>query len=916
MSGFDTLTQDELRYICGQISPTAIRQYFSANYAAFTKIKPGFRVEILTDADTRSLLFKNINTRFVSSFVEKTISIWLDEIQNHQKKLIESGYSEEQALLLTIPESVFCDNCELYFKFTDHKPYDEYIHLFREALSLNQKEMSAKKDEENAEAVIQEQALLKEAENHIQELREKLEDSQTAENSLREELKNANSSLEIQKQDIENLKQELSDNKLTISEMQEELTHFQRLNSFSDDDYVPDESSEFQYVSIGQIYHDYNNQLWINRLADVINGEIVPFIPNEKEPRFFGNRDRLFWKDGPDEDGAIGVWSWRADQNYLDPTKDYVTSKYNWYVKVTEIIDFPQCKNLAELVGVITNWFEKSFLSEKVLFTCTTGNGLKEGVLCSINDLEVKGDKAILLASVSMLPQYHINPSDVIKLADTRVYRKMSLGTPQALLRVRNPYHVVKRMLLSRVTVSGLRENELTLKEAKKCKHYIESIPTETLVQELQAEYACTESEAKAYIDGFIEHANTYLTEKDLDLNVISLALARNEELVDVCKKLLTKEWEKEYSDKLAEAEKKLSDTEQDEKKARQETENLLQKNEELAGEIQLIQNRIEKANQLAADVDEKVAKRISEAQQNAADFISQMAFVAPFIGSRKSSEVSSTSYLPVFRNSMPHTAIETIVDDIDTFEEELIDNFISIGYSDEASVEMAQAISFCICNRLPVIVGKNSTALAQCIAATIGGEELTEIFVGNQSTVINNLSSLMGERTADHPLVYLIDGVFDGYNINLFNEISYLVRQSPTNAVVILSIQGIAPNMIPDSIWSGAFYIDGDFGLQKITDASIHAVNLSMAFSRNIDENEYKVKRRELQQFSSVLSNMQMCLYAKYLVSYGISIQDSPVILNQIIAVSRSAGKEEKTGALFHENGISKGEELIERFL
>ena len=915
MIKFETLTTDEIKYICGQIPLSSSRQYFQKNPKYFAEIKPGFRPERLSDADTFSLLYRNAKKPFIATFLEKEVSKWLEDIQANRNRFADEGYSEEEALLLTIPDSVFCDKCELYFKLIESNPNDDYIRLFREALSLRQKEKDAKITETQLGQVQSDEKRIEEANKTIADLREQLSQCKNAELSLIEGLDSAKRQVTAQEEELDGLKSALAEGEAARSDMQAELEHYRRLASFSDE-YIQDDASEYQHISIGQIYHSFNGKTWINRLADIINGEIVPFVLDESAPRFFSNRDRLFWQDGPDEDDVIGVWSWSADPNYSDSTKDYVTSEYSRYLKVTEIVELPQCKSLSEVTSLLTNWFEKNFSGEKTLFVCTTASGTVEGVLCAAGNMEISGDKARLQGSVFMLPHYTVKPSDIVKIGGLRIYRKMSLGIPQSVLRVRTPYDVVKKMLLSRVTIPALRENELTKREAQKCKNFLEGIPTETLIQNLSDAYACTEAEAKAYVDGFIDHASTYLSENDFDINTVSLALARNTGLVERCKKLLSEEWERENSDRIGEAKKQLADTEQAEKTIRQETEALLQKKESLTGEIQATQQRIKDTNQLALDVEKKVAQRIKDAQQDAAEFVSQMAFFSPFLNSSKISEApGNNSSASVFKSVMCHTDSGQ-VDDLDTFEEELTENLMVTGYSDEIAVEMAQAISFCICNRLPILLGENATALAKCVAATIGGEELTEVFVGGQSTVIESLYKLMEGKRADYPLVYLVHGVFDGYSNNLFNEISNLTRNTSLNTVVFLSLQGIAPNMIINSVWSEAFYIDGDSGIERISDGPVHAVNPVMEFTREIDMDEYEANRKELRSFSSVLSNMQICLYARYLATYGISLRESPTILNQLIAVSRSSGLEEQLNALFHENGVNDGEEMIEQYL
>ena len=139
MIKFEKLTSEEVEYICGHIPPSAARQFFQKNPNSFAEIKSGFRPK-LSDAETFSLLSKNVSKPFIGSFLEKMVIKWLDDIKESRNRLVDEGYSEEEALLITIPDSVFGDNCELYFKLIDQKASEDYVRLFREALSLRQKD--------------------------------------------------------------------------------------------------------------------------------------------------------------------------------------------------------------------------------------------------------------------------------------------------------------------------------------------------------------------------------------------------------------------------------------------------------------------------------------------------------------------------------------------------------------------------------------------------------------------------------------------------------------------------------------------------------------------------------------------------------------------------------------------------------
>ena len=63
------------------------------------------------------------------------------------------------------------------------------------------------------------------------------------------------------------------------------------------------------------------------RLADVEDGILKEFR-SASGNKFFDNRDRLFWRNGPDINGAFGIWKWSAIPNENNPAKDYVEANY------------------------------------------------------------------------------------------------------------------------------------------------------------------------------------------------------------------------------------------------------------------------------------------------------------------------------------------------------------------------------------------------------------------------------------------------------------------------------------------------------------------------------------------------------------------------------------------------------------
>lgn len=82
------------------------------------------------------------------------------------------------------------------------------------------------------------------------------------------------------------------------------------------------------------------------------------------------------------------------------------------------------------------------------------------------------------------------------------------------------------------------------------------------------------------------------------------------------------------------------------------------------------LQATLSQREQLASDVETKISMQIEKAKQNAADFISKMAFVSTPSSSVVNGTQSSTK-LSVF-NSHIDCVEDGDIDDIETFEDEL----------------------------------------------------------------------------------------------------------------------------------------------------------------------------------------------------------------------------------------------------
>lgn len=619
MYDFTKLTADETRYICEHMDFPQVRQYLQRYPKEFNKIKPGFTVKKMTDESTAVFLVKYANKPFIQALINNAVTMWLSQIQENCDLLKKQGYSSGEALLKTIPDCVFCDRIELYFKLTEREYTDDYLKLLCDALSLIKKTSDIVLEEKNTELQNTE---IEKLTFEIQTISKQLDEGKEREKALKLELDGVNEQLQNDQGLLSNMTNKLHIAESTISDMKHELEHYRELERYVGNEVSPSYVSNYQYVSIGQILYDYNGQRWISRLADItVSGEIIPFVADETISHYFSNRDRLYWRNGPDADQAIGVWNWNVSPRDTDPSKDYVETDFCNSIQLTQIVQLSNCKALDDVVSLLKNGISMQFSCSKLLFVYKADSVLN-GLLCSSANFDCANNKITLKSNVYTLPQYCIKLSDVIELAGIRIYKYSSFGIPQSIFQVCDPYEAVKSLIISRVTNSNLREYGLSRKEVQHCRNYLMAIPTQAIVQELSLSYNCSNETAQEYIDGFISLTDKYLSAADIDTTIISRAIQGNAELLNLCKQQLTDEWKIENEKQLAEAEIKLNDILSSVASKRSEINQLTVDRDKLSNEVEQLQSALSQKEQLASEVEAKISLKIEKAKQNVADFI------------------------------------------------------------------------------------------------------------------------------------------------------------------------------------------------------------------------------------------------------------------------------------------------------
>lgn len=898
----DDFSEEEIEYICMKITPRKIRTYFQEHHQESQKILRVNRAASLTDKTTIMLVKKNITKDFVASFIIEKLDVWRREIERCRRMQEEKGESRSIALLEAILQSVFEENVPLFFKVIREPCSKEYIALTEDALQLlNEK----KKREEISIETLKSETEERADRGEITELKEKiknltvqivnLEQKLETEKELYTEAQTSFSQLSERNSELESelllIKKQIEQEREKGEGLQAELDKYRKLSKYCDEE-TEEQREDYQHTSICQIFSDYNGKR-CRRLADIEDRKISRFIKCEDEPPYFSNRDKLPLLDGPDTEEFIGIWNWSVIPNYKDSNRDYVNKmQYNSNMKYIEVVEFIECHSYEELLERITDNALSCISGSRVLFVYHVTENQMNGLLCGTSELEFCNENVQLKKNVYILPQYTIDSGDVIEIAGKKLYRYLNMGMPQNIYRVKSPLEVVKEIVIRRATSARLRQNGLSIKETQHCQAFLKELPEKTMYQEIIDAYECTEKEAEEYLSSFIKQADSYLSEDDIDMATLGIAVERNTELVKKCKELLSEDWKKENSRQLLMAQDELEKVQRAVKEERDNYTTYKEQYSKVQEELKELQTEISKQEKLAQDVQEKIAARIALARKDASDFISEMAFAIPIDTKSKNVLSEESSISITYRKRKYHLCTE--ITDMDSFEDELTENLILSGYDDTTAPQMAQIIVFAICNNMPIVCGEHAERIVDCISSMFGCDGTCMISLPIGEPHCKDICDFIGQEIKDVNRVFIVNGIFDGFSLNAFHEIRQRSEEWGNKAILIFPLNGVNTEMISSHVWNQTMFIDGDMGIIDFGKDTLNAFYSSVDFVLEYDVEIFRKKRKLLKQFYGIIDNMAVLNYAKYLAVTDGTMGADEMILVQVLLSAKSFGKKE----------------------
>ena len=888
------LSKDEIHALIDAIPLDFARPFLKDNSKEFNRLFPGSTIKKLNDVKMQKSFKNNYKDSFVHYIVASYLKVMKSVVDQKKGEFERDGINENDSFIMALSEEIIPKLFSVYLRYYEIS-YDQNllsaINCYNESdkkCDELEKSLAAQKD------IAGEVISLKE---RIQELEGSIETTEQEKQLLQDELEKAHL--------------ELDDSRAKLSKLRSKLSYAEGTEIPKEKEYTY--SGDYPFLSLCKVIN-YGDEIRLKRLCDIHDNIMDVFDRDKTDYKY----DRLYRKNGPNTIGKYGVWNWKVTDNYKDPSKDYVFTNHNEDCQPISVVFLSGVSSFAELMKYLKEGIQTSLITDRALFAVPSSGSTYLSVLCENSEFNCLSGTVKLKDTVVRVKKYLINQDDIIELDDNVFfYKYITMPITGIYVSVDNALEIVKKIIIDQVTWNNAKQKNIERKDWQSYRNMVKAIPTNDIYREIMEKCMCDKEEAKRLISELERNAEHLMNGDDVSSEILTAIVNNNNELMTKCEDLVEERWRKENQNLIDSEQTRLQLLKDECGKKQKEADNLELQLTTVKAEIEKYQSSIDEKEKLAADVEEKIALQIEKAKQNVADFISNMAFVSPLASAVTSNGNQLSNQLSVF-NSHIDCVEDGEIDDVDTFEDELSENLTRIGYNNEQSIEIAQAISFGIFEKVPLVISENAKLIAQCLAAVLNGGNVSEVFVTVQGISIEDLSSAINDNLNKvSQMVCLVHGVFDGYSINLFNALSSIM-QNWNNAIILLSTEGTPSKMILPGVWNRSIFIDGDRGFEKKSVDSLHTFTVLDSlnlYDRTIDmkSKEYKDARKSMKLFTDILSNTQIGMYSRYLSLYNVSLDDSNLIRMQLIAKARSIGNTDCLKELFHENGIEISEEFFD---
>lgn len=385
---------------------------------------------------------------------------------------------------------------------------------------------------------------------------------------------------------------------------------------------------------------DNNGKPWLSRIADIEDGKLVPPRKSKRPTKYFENRDRILWRDGPTQKGEIGIWDWFTSPNRNDPNVDHIESYYVSDGRPIRVIILPDAKTIEFIVENLAAGIQIEPPFNCDFFFCLKqklGRGRYwdkfNGLLCRRNDLTVSNELIKLRDNVYSLPQYSFTTEDIYTSSAIPVQflKILHVDNPESYVSVEDIDAIIRFIILSKITWPIYRDTvKCTKKEWKDCQLLLKRICTESIYEEVAREVVCSLEQAKQAVTNFCVHANDLIDQGDIDSEILSQIVTYHDGLRTQCEKIAAEKWKQSHQIELSSAQSELRKIKEKKAQIEREIKSFQDQITSAQSQLEKLKSDITHYETLGNETLQAVQKKIGDAQEDVAGFIAELSMFLP----------------------------------------------------------------------------------------------------------------------------------------------------------------------------------------------------------------------------------------------------------------------------------------------
>lgn len=500
---------------------------------------------------------------------------------------------------------------------------------------------------------------------------------------------------------------------------------------------------------------DKNNNIWMRRLADSINGFLICPDFDENKEQIFDNRLFLFHENGPSTADIIGFWEWKERKSETD--RWFSDSHYIDWATPIEIYVIDALSTVTEVMNLLRSGMHiPAYLRNSVIFAIQKDATI-EGVLCEMeNFISRPGNEVYikLKSDIYTLPYYQFSENDIFTWKNRKIYKQVQLGEATKRIPVVNLSDTIKQLLIESMQWPIFKAQGISKPTLQSIKQVIHSIPNSTIAEKISESYNLSISDAQNCIDQFLQSVDDYIDVTDVDSTLVVQMLNSHSGLKENLYSIAEEKWHEEHTieiqkaneevsniyseakQKLAQAEQNLLEVQQSVSEAKEQRQSVLDEISAARNQLYEIQAEIEKRIEIGNETVTAIRAKIADAQKDMAGFIADLSIFMPQAVALPPSENTAKTWK--YECAKDGVYSEEEIELAYTWNEEY--NALSQNLANSLGIEatfgamLAAFLYSAHINNIPLLVaGPGGTEIANALSVSLYSKDAGHLTLGNE---------------------------------------------------------------------------------------------------------------------------------------------------------------------------------------